>query len=73
VAKTIPTDRARQAKQGRPVLIVLIVALLLAMIVWAAVEIWGMQIADNAVTAPGGVTDQANPEQPSADLPDNPQ
>ncbi|MEQ1954166.1 hypothetical protein [Mesorhizobium sp. CN2-181] len=39
--KTIPTDKARQAGWGRPVLVVLVVGLLLAMAVWAGVEIWG--------------------------------
>ena len=42
--KTIPTDKARQGSPGRPVLVVLIVGLLLAMGVWGGVEIWGEYI-----------------------------
>jgi hypothetical protein len=39
---------ARQGNWGRQVLIVLIASLLLAMVAWAAVEIWGESIDDNA-------------------------
>lgn len=35
---------ARQGLLGRPVLVVLIVGLLLAMLAWAASEFWGMSI-----------------------------
>jgi len=55
--KIIPTDKARQAGWGRPVLVVLIVALLLAMGVWAGVEIWGQQIAPPAAESADGVID----------------
>ena len=54
--KTISTDKARQAGWGRPVLVVLIVGLLLAMAVWAGVEFWGEQIDTPAADNPGGVT-----------------
>jgi len=40
----LPPVKARQGRLGRPVLIVLIVALLLAMAVWWGVEIFGEQI-----------------------------
>ncbi len=36
--KVIPPDKARQGRLGRPVLVVLVVALALTMGVWAAVE-----------------------------------
>ena len=54
--KTIPTDKARQGGWGRPVLIVLVVGLLLAMGAWAGVELWGEQIAPAA----DNVSDPAN-------------
>jgi len=55
--KIIPTDKARQAVWGRPVLVVLIVGLLLAMGVWVGVELWGQQIAPHAAASAGGVID----------------
>ena len=42
--KTIPTDKARQGRWGRNVLIILLGGLLLAFIVWALVEIYGRTI-----------------------------
>ena len=41
MAKIIPTDKARQGHWGRHVLLILIVALLLTAVVWAAVAIYG--------------------------------
>ena len=41
MVKIIPTDKARQGHWGRHVLIILIVALLLTAVVWAAVAIYG--------------------------------
>ena len=49
---------ARQGLLGRPVLVVLVVGLILAMLAWAASEFWGMSIdtqtpGDNTqITAP---------------------
>lgn len=57
--KIIPTDKARQGGLGRPVLVVLVVALLLALGAWAGVEIWGEQIDAPAADNPGGVTSPA--------------
>lgn len=37
-------ERARQGRLGRPVLIVLVASVALALIVWAGVEIWGEAI-----------------------------
>lgn len=39
---------ARQGSRGRQVFVVLIVGLLLALLGWAALEIWGENIDDNA-------------------------
>ena len=58
--KTVSTDKARQGGWGRPVLVVLVVGLLLAMVVWAGVEIWGERIDTPAADNPGGVTAPAN-------------
>lgn len=44
-------QQARQGAWGRPVLIVLVVALILAAIAWAIAEFYGEQIDDNATTA----------------------
>lgn len=56
--RIISADRARQGGWGRPVLIVLIVGLLLALGAWAGVEMWGEQIdAPAADDAGGGDTD----------------
>jgi hypothetical protein len=57
--KIIPTDKARQGGRGRPVLVVLIVGLLLAMGVWAGVELWGEQIDAPAADDAGSVNTDA--------------
>lgn len=44
IRTTIPADKAKQGRRGRHVLMVLIVALILAMIAWAGVEIYGRMI-----------------------------
>lgn len=44
MSKIVPTEKARQGSWGRPVLIVLVVALVLAMVAWAGVEIYGQMI-----------------------------
>lgn len=36
----VEPERARQGRLGRPVLLVLIVSVALALVVWAGVEIW---------------------------------
>ena len=40
----IQPERARQGKLGRPVLLVLVASIVLALIVWAGVEMWGQAI-----------------------------
>lgn len=42
--KTVPTNKARQGRLGRQVLYVLLGSLILAMVVWAGVEMYGEQI-----------------------------
>lgn len=44
MTKIVSTDRARQGRRGKPVLIVLVSALALAAIVWAGVEFYGEAI-----------------------------
>lgn len=39
-----PKEKARQGRTGRPVLIVLLAGLVLALVVWGLVEIYGMWI-----------------------------
>jgi len=51
MTKTIPTDKARQGRWGRRVLIILVVGLILAFIVWGLVEIYG-----RAIEPPQGTT-----------------
>ncbi|TKT59847.1 hypothetical protein [Rhizobium sp. LC145] len=59
-----PTE-ARQARTGRPVLIVLVSGLILAFIAWGAVEWWGQTTeppAEQTATPPAGDTTPANPD-----------
>lgn len=41
----LPETKARQGRLGRPVLLVLVISLLLAMVVWWGVELYGDAIA----------------------------
>lgn len=50
LTKTIPTDKARQGRRGRPVLMVLICALVLAALAWAGVEYYGRMIEPPAAS-----------------------
>jgi len=54
LTKTIPAKKARSGLLGRPVLVVLITALILAAVVWAGVEWYGEAI-DNSPAATGTV------------------
>lgn len=56
MTKIIPEEKAKQGRLGRPVLIVLVCALILAMFAWAGVEMWGEQIDATAVQEPGQVS-----------------
>ena len=51
MTKIIPTDKARQGHWGTHLLIILIVALVLAFVVWAAVDIYGQMIEPPAAGA----------------------
>lgn len=53
MAKTIPTDKARQGRRGRQVLMVLICALVLAALVWVGVEFYGRTIEPTAPPTAG--------------------
>jgi len=55
----IPEEKARQGRLGRPVLLVLVVSLLLAMVVWWGVELYGTAIApeEPVGSAPQDATD----------------
>ena len=44
MTKTISTDKARQGRSGRHVLVILVVALLLAAGAWAIAEFYGAAI-----------------------------
>ena len=58
MAKTIPTDKARQAHWGRPVLLVLIGALALAALVWIGLELYGETIDPPSQDLPSLSEDQ---------------
>lgn len=45
MTKEISPNKAKQGRQGRPVLVVLITGLLLAAVVWLVIEIYGSAIA----------------------------
>lgn len=64
-----PTE-ARQGRTGRPVLIVLVAGLILALLAWGAAEWWGQATeppAEQTATPPAGDTTPANPNaQPSS-------
>jgi hypothetical protein len=51
MTKIIPTDKARQGHWGRHLLLILVTALILVMIVWGLVEIYGQMIAPDQPTA----------------------
>jgi hypothetical protein len=51
MAKTIPTDKARQGRWGRHTLLILVIAMILVFIVWGAVEIYGEMIKPPAPAA----------------------
>ena len=54
--KKVSTDRARQGKAGRPVLLVLISALVLVAIAWFAAEMFGQSIDPEPDNAPAPST-----------------
>jgi hypothetical protein len=64
-----PTE-ARQGSTGRPVLMVLVAGLVLAMLAWGGSEWWGQSTeppAEQTATPPAGDTTPANPAmQPSS-------
>ncbi|MBY3062582.1 hypothetical protein HFO74_03880 [Rhizobium laguerreae] len=63
----IPPVKARQGRMGYRILTVLIVALVLAFVVWIPVEIWGNREADEV--APQQPGQQLQSQQPPAPAP----
>ncbi|WP_457298287.1 hypothetical protein [Phyllobacterium sp. P5_D12] len=64
------TNEARQGPLGRPVLNVLIVALLLALVAWGAAELYGERVDNAAGVGDSGSAEQsAPPAAPSTDQP----
>ncbi|BCH21398.1 hypothetical protein MesoLjLc_11620 [Mesorhizobium sp. L-8-10] len=57
----IPAKKARQGGIGRPVLVVLVVALLLAALAW-----WGAEIYGNSIESPDTIDAPAGSTAPSA-------
>lgn len=49
MTKIVASEKARQRRSGTNVLTILVVALLLAIVAWGAVEIYGMIIAPDQV------------------------
>jgi cytochrome c-type biogenesis protein CcmH/NrfG len=60
----VSSVKAKQGRTGRRVLTVLVVALVLAFIVWIPVEIWGKREADDV--APQQPGQQLQSQQPAA-------
>ena len=58
MTNNVPENKARQGPLGRPVLIVLIAALLLVIVAWGVAEIYGV-----GIKAPS--TDQRNSQPPA--------
>ncbi|HVJ69169.1 MAG TPA: hypothetical protein VM510_14375 [Caulifigura sp.] len=56
MSKIIPEEKAKQARMGRPVLIVLVCGILLAVVAWAGVEIWGERIDAPAIEESGQIS-----------------
>lgn len=48
MTKIVPTDKARQGHWGRHLLMILVIGLVLALIAWGAVEIYGRMIEPTA-------------------------
>lgn len=61
---TETATQARQANWGKPVLVVLVCALLLTMIAWAGVAMWGESIDTDSKTTASSPNDPIN-AQPS--------
>ncbi|MBY3105581.1 hypothetical protein HFO68_13585 [Rhizobium laguerreae] len=68
----IPPVKARQGRMGYRILTVLIVALVLAFVVWIPVEIWGNREADEvAPQQPGQQLQSQQPAPAPAPTPQN--
>lgn len=56
MTKIIPEQKAKQGRRGSQVLMVLVAALVLTMVGWAALELWGEQIDAPAIEESGGIS-----------------
>ena len=67
MVKEIPERKARQGRLGSPVLMVLLGGLVLAMVVWGVVGIYGWMIAPDQPSGDPAVpvTEETAPLQPS--------
>ncbi|TPM29974.1 hypothetical protein [Mesorhizobium sp. B2-3-4] len=64
MTNNVPENRARQATLGRPVLFVLLAALLLAIVAWGVAEVYGVLIKDPSTDqqhSPPAAMSGANP------------
>ncbi|PKA43986.1 membrane protein [Rhizobium sullae] len=62
----VPAVKAKQGRTGARILMVLVVALILAFIVWIPVEIWGSRQADEVAPQQPGQELQSQPPAPAA-------
>ncbi|WP_416796592.1 hypothetical protein [Ciceribacter azotifigens] len=60
-----PAVQARQGSLGRPVLVVLLVGLILAMLFWVPVEWWGNAIAPERESNDTRIEQPASPTAPN--------
>ena len=56
MSKIVPEEKAKQGRLGRHVLVVLVCGILLALVVWAGLEMWGEQIDAPAIEEPGQIS-----------------
>lgn len=71
MSKEFSANKVKQGRQGKPVLVVLVVGMLLALVVWGVIEIYGSAIepenpsgdpASVLSEGPGPATDPAQTE-----------
>lgn len=75
VEEPMSATEARQGRLGRPVLMVLLTGLVLAMLAWGAAEWWGQETAppaEQTATPPAGSTTPENPNAPPTANPATP-
>lgn len=65
--KTYVATEARQGRLGRPILKVLLISLGIALLVWAALELWGMQLPPGEPANDAQTTTSTSERLPAAD------